>query len=108
MPESEYSHLFAYKKDMAYEEDGKEKIKLFMFMHPESSTEWQDLYSMSREEKFPQQLIDTLFDKLYKMSPAPILKEWIPYLLRSFINAVLKLNENQEPVVMQCVGPLVK
>jgi hypothetical protein len=87
MPDSEYSHLIAYKKDCMYVRDGKEHIKFFAFLQlsDEENENWTDINTMSNNDNYPEKLIDIVFDKLYKMSPAPILKNWIPYIMSNFI-----------------------
>ena len=92
LPESEYSHLITYKKDCTYTHDGKEHIKFFVFLQltdeERDSEAWTpDIYSMSNSGEYPQRFIDAVFDKLYKMSPAPILKDWIPFIMTNFINS---------------------
>lgn len=86
MQDSEYSHIVLYKKDQNYVKDGKERIKLFAFAELEQDESWSDLYDMVLNDKFPQKLLDIVYDKLYKMCPVPILPAWIPYLLKFFIN----------------------
>jgi len=86
MSESEYSHLIAYKKDCTYVSDSKERIKFFAFIQDKECSEWNDIYAMSNTGEYPEKLTSVIFDKLYKMSPAPILRDWIPYLMTNFIN----------------------
>lgn len=87
MPESEYSHLLTYKKDCTYVKDSKERIKLFAFIQSDECTCWDDIYQMSNSGKYPDALVNVVFDKLYKMSPTPILRDWVPFLMNNFINS---------------------
>ena len=87
MPESEYSHLVAYKKDCTYIKESKERLKLFAFIQNDECTVWDDIYTMSNTGEYPESLTNTVFDKLYKMSPAPILRDWVPFLMTNFINS---------------------
>lgn len=86
MQDSEYSHIVLYKKDQTYVKDGKERIKLFTFTELEDNETWDDLYTMTINNSYPQRLLDIVYDKLYKMCPVPILPSWTAYLLRYFIN----------------------
>ena len=85
MQDSEYSHIVLYKKDQTYVKDGKERIKLFVFTELDETEAWPDLHEMISTNTYPQKLLDVLYDKLYRMSPVPILPSWTSYLLRKFI-----------------------
>ena len=84
VPESEYSHIILYKKDLVYAGGGKERLKLFIFLNKEDSDTWEDLYSAVRNE-CPEKLVTAVYDKLYNMCAVPILRDWTPYLLRYFV-----------------------
>lgn len=82
---SDYSHLIAYKKDAVVKSSsGEEVIHAGIFFHTEEP--FVDNLSMMRTTYgFPQILVDAVYDKLAKLSPAPVLKEWMPYLMDSFV-----------------------
>ena len=93
VPNSEYSHIVISKKDKLYKlPNGNEQIKAYLFI--DDPTMESDIGIISRGGDVPQQLQDALFDKLYKLSPAPILKEWMEHLIRIFVsNGNLRLLE---------------
>lgn len=84
VPESEYSHIILYKKDLVYAGGGKERLKLFIFLNKEDNDTWEDIYSVVRNE-CPEKLVTAVYDKLYNMCAVPILRDWTPYLLRYFV-----------------------
>lgn len=86
MQDSDYSHIVMYKTDQTYVSNGKERIKLFLFVQLEKDEVWLDLAEMANRNMYPQKLLDILYDKLYKMCPAPILPSWTEYLIKYFIN----------------------
>lgn len=84
---TEYSHIIITKKDKAYKDEyQRDMISFFAFIDDleVNQLEVADLSSM--RTAFPQKLVDIVYDKLYKMSPAPILKDWIPFIIRSCAN----------------------
>ena len=84
VPESDYSHLIVSRKDILDTATGEEHIRFYTFLQDPAAGSYS-LWSMYENNGFPQAFKDQVYDKLYKMSPAPILKDWIPYLLRYFI-----------------------
>ena len=80
---SDYVHMIGYRKDELEEGDDNSasKIKAFMF--------WQDDQDMSmetlRDGNFSDTVIDKLYDKLYKLSPVPFIKDWTSYVLGKMV-----------------------
>lgn len=87
IPNSEYSHIVISKKDkIIKDERGRETISAFIFIDD------INFYALTTDDlsagmSIPQIMSDAVYEKLYKLSPAPILKEWIPYLIQSFSTA---------------------
>ena len=82
---SDYAHLVAFKKDRCYT-DGRaneEIMEGYVFIDSKEDIPYLDTFSASIEtdEEIPQQLIDGFYDKLYKLSPLPVIKEWSAYLI---------------------------
>lgn len=83
IPNSDFSHIIISKKDRLYKTDTEiEMMSFFVYVYDVNE---QDIsLSVSDDTmEIPQALQDAMYDKFYKMSPAPVLKEWIPYLFRS-------------------------
>ena len=108
MPESEYTHMIIYRKDEIYCNEGKDTIRFFAFIPLEQEDPVYDsLYEMANSGNYPQALIDTMYDKLYKMSPAPVIKEWMPFLLDAFINTgeiqILRTIRSKQEKPLKCI-----
>lgn len=86
MTDSDYTHIVLYKKDQTYNRNGEERLKLFIFVNIPDESKWKELYQIYHDEDCPEALTNAVYDKLYKMCPVPILKEWTPFLIRYFIN----------------------
>ena len=84
--DSEYSHTVAYKKDRVYkDEHGREYLKGFIFLAPEVKIE-KSLFTMREERLFPEVIRNAVYDKLYKLSPTPILEEWTDFIIMGLLN----------------------
>ena len=81
IPNTDYSHIIICKKDRIMGDEGHKSLSFFVLI---DDPEFQEMSvnDLRFAEELPQQLQDIVFDKLYKMSPAPILKEWVSYLIR--------------------------
>lgn len=82
VPESDYSHMIVYRKDVIEEWNTGPHLTFFTFQILDQSEPW-DFY----DKVFPQSFKDIMYDKLYNLSPAPILKEWTDYLISYFIDS---------------------
>ena len=81
---SEYSHIIISKKDRVFKDQSdREIISAYVLIDNPEFNEIDASTLALVETEYPQILQDKVFDKLYKLSPAPILKEWIPYLIRT-------------------------
>jgi len=82
---SDYAHLVAFKKDRCYTDEraNEEIMEGYVFIDSEENIPYLDTFTASIEtdEEIPQQLIDGFYDKLYKLSPLPVIKEWSSYLI---------------------------
>lgn len=84
---SDYSHLVAYKKDRTYtnERENEEFMEGYVFIQGDKNIEALEDFNglMNNDaEVIPRQLVDGFYDKLYKLSPLPVIKEWSEYLMR--------------------------
>ena len=83
IPNSDYSHIIICKKDRTIGDEGHKALSFFILI---DDPEFPNLTvnDLHFTDECPQKLQDIMYDKLYKMSPAPILKEWIPYMVQEF------------------------
>ena len=90
---SDYTHIVAYKKDYIETVNENEIINAFLFIRTIGKENGSQIrisnYTVSLlrnpESTIPDALVDAVYDKLYQLSPLPILKDWVPYLIRSMI-----------------------
>lgn len=82
---SDYAHIIAYKKDsiIKNERTQEETINGFIFWNSETkiNLKQNDILEYSQNNALPKELIDGFYDKIYKMSPLPVIKEWSNYLI---------------------------
>lgn len=83
---SDYAHLVAFKKDRLVkdEKSSRDYIEGYVFHEFDERPAFFEKHSIKESLEsnvFPEVLIDKVYDKLYALSPVPILKAWIPYLL---------------------------
>jgi superfamily II DNA or RNA helicase len=85
VPDSDYSHTIVYKKDKTYKDSqDQEYMRAIVFL--ETDEEMPSISSLSEDgSDYPQPLIDAVFDKFCKLSSVPMLKEWVPYVMRELI-----------------------
>lgn len=77
--DSDFAHTIIYKKDTVYkQENGVEHMLAYVF------TQLDRGYVLG-DEDIPQELLDGMYDKLYKHTPVPVLREWMPYIMRGLI-----------------------
>lgn len=86
VPESEYSHIVIWKKDTIYSENGEDNLKLFIFVKKTDSGVWDNLRFITDTSQYPPSFVTAVYDKLYANCPFPILKEWVPFLIRYLIS----------------------
>jgi len=86
VPGSDYSHMIASIKDtVANQFESGEAIVGHIFF---SANNCIDISGFERFENaiedgtFPEELYDKFYDKLYKLSPVPVIRDWMPVLLR--------------------------
>ena len=74
VPNSDYLHFVAYKEDYVYKDAaGNETLFGHFFIKSE-----EELYLGGT---YDERIIDSFYDKLYKLSPLPVLKDWSSYLI---------------------------
>ena len=100
IPNSDYSHIIICKKDRITGEEGSKLLSFFVFID-DPDFQQMSVSDLRFAREYPQKLLDIVFDKLYKMSPAPILKEWIPFLISDFarggnIRALETYNQDED------------
>lgn len=84
--DSDYSHIIAYKKDaVAPDITGRERIVAFIFLQRKEDLQETIQDMACNHDPYPEDLQDAVFAKLNKLSPVPILREWIPYLMDGMI-----------------------
>ena len=86
MQDSDYSHILMYKKDGQYGDldrdwNGVECLRFYSYLEIPEGVNFGDIYNMARLKEYPQELVDSAYDKLLKLSPIPVIKEWVPYIL---------------------------
>lgn len=87
VPNTEYSHIIISKKDRSYKDEyNREMILFYVFVDDMEIGQMTAAELSDRHTILPQKLIDIVYDKLYKMSPAPILKDWVSYIIRCCSN----------------------
>ena len=85
VPDSDYSHLIVYRKDREFEnEGGTEDIEAFLFIEKEAVA-LPGCRDMERMGEYPQEFLDGVYDKLEKLSPVMVLREWMPGLVGRLI-----------------------
>ena len=85
VPNSDYVNIIAFIKDSIEKRNsGEEIITGFIFRQPDKSEHFKatDFEEHLEDESLPEGLIDGFYDKLYKLSPVPVIKEWSYYLLK--------------------------
>nr|DAK26570.1 MAG TPA: Chromatin remodeling complex ATPase [Caudoviricetes sp.] len=86
VPNSDYVNIIAFVKDSIgiNETSRKETMTGFIFRHPEEGETFrsEEFENHLIERTLPNGLIDDFYDKLYKLSPVPVIKEWSYYLLK--------------------------
>ena len=102
---SDYSHLVAYKKDRAYtnERENEEFIEGYVFIQSDEEIGALENFGamMTGTVVIPDQLIDGFYDKLYKLSPLPVIRDWSTFLMRrmysySMFYELNVVSQNQE------------
>ena len=85
VPGSDYSHMIASVKDtVANQFESGEAIIGHVFYSVDSDANTGILRRLEvaiEDGSFPEKLYDKFYDKLYKLSPVPIIREWMPVLL---------------------------
>ena len=80
--DSDYSHMVVYKKDITYGTDSNPYLKFFTFMLTDKDND-NDITEMT---SYSEEFLNLVYDKLYKMSPIPVLKEWTTFILEYLIS----------------------
>ena len=83
LPNSDYCHLIAYLKDFSTDRDNEEQKMIYANIFFESD-KVEDIYGLDMSDEKNKYIVDAIYDRLYSISPYPILKSWIPYLWRKF------------------------
>ena len=87
VPGSDYMHIIAYKKDriVKNERNGEETMYGYVFWESDEQIKCDQFKETMEEnnlkESLPKELIDNFYDKLYKLSPLPVIKDWMYYLI---------------------------
>ena len=80
-PNSDYYHVIAFKKDKVVDSTNDKILFAYLYL-PINENEY-DKWDIDNDEKeIPEIILNTLYDKLNKQTPVPLLKEWMPYILR--------------------------
>lgn len=83
---SDYAHIVAFKKDSYIKPQGNnttERIIGYVFHESEQplGINIQNFSEHIVNHQLPQAVVDTFYDKLYKLCPLPIIKDWTYYLM---------------------------
>lgn len=85
VPNSDYVNIVAFIKDSIEKNRvNKEIITGFIFRQPKENEELNP-YNFSEhleKETLPDDFIDSFYNKLYKLAPIPVIKEWSYYILK--------------------------
>lgn len=77
VPSCDYSNLIFYRKDCS-----NYNSTAFCFFERETNYSINNDIENITMGSCPQFLVDIFFDKIYKNSEVPIIKEWIPYIVQ--------------------------
>jgi hypothetical protein len=83
--ESDYAHAVIYKKDeVTSDRNGQEYLNAYLY------TNLPDNFSLSEavqsNANLPEELLNSVYDKLYAHTPVPLLRDWMNYITRSLVN----------------------
>ena len=91
VPNSDYIHMVAYKEDFIHKDPaGNETIYGHIFYCKEN-----ELY-LNKEEGYDEEFLSLFYDKLYKLSPLPVLKDWSSYLVDRMIGNRMIWRDEEE------------
>lgn len=86
VPNSDYVNIIAFIKDSIEKEAGtkKEVITGFIFRQPKENEDLNlnNFSEQLEKETLPDDFIDSFYNKLYKLAPIPVIKEWSYYILK--------------------------
>lgn len=79
--DSDFSHAIIFKKDNVFTDTEKnEHLLAYVFTELPSSYRLDD-----SQGEYPEEILNGVFDKIYKHTPIPLLVEWMPYIVRHLI-----------------------
>ncbi len=97
VPDSDFSHVIIYRKSKLHDDEENDIHRMESCVFLEVNSDRISRYPFFRESisgkdckdkdiidsiTFPEDLIDTVYGKLYKNTPTPILRDWVPYIIR--------------------------
>jgi superfamily II DNA or RNA helicase len=79
--DSDFAHAIIYKKDNVYTDtENNEHLLAYVF------TELPASYNINNIlDDYPEAIQSAVFDKIYKHTPIPMLREWMPYVVRHLV-----------------------
>ena len=84
LPESDYSHMIIWKKDHVTT-DGYTRLHATVYLQTEQPELYKNI-SQIADGSIPEELSHAVFNKLYSISPIPLIPEWSEFITRSLIN----------------------
>lgn len=79
--DSDFSHAIIYRKDNVYTDDqGNEQILAYIFTELPADYKFDNIIDI-----YPEELLNNIYDKIYAHVSAPVLREWMPYIVRNLI-----------------------
>lgn len=83
--ESDYSHAVIYRKDEVTEDrSGNEYLNAYIYTKLPDDFRLTDCIYNNAE--LPKELLESVYDKLYLHTPAPLIREWMDYIVRALVN----------------------
>lgn len=88
IPKTDFSHMIVCKKsNIVKDKRGNETIYVYSIIDEKTSNTLENIFFTAYEciTDYPDILKDDIYERLYKFSPTPILKDWMNYLINCFV-----------------------